>query len=123
MITQLVMIFIFMTTGLFGVVGAARTYLRRPPPPEEFGKLFLQGWMWAGLLVMGTVSLIQLLIREADFTRMPLLSVIVVVFLFAGFPARVLATRWYRGTSAESDFVEDASGNPVAAVPPEGGES
>jgi hypothetical protein len=119
MITQLVMILVFMTTGLIGVVGAARAYLRRPPGSEEFAKLFLQGWMWAGLLVMGTVSLIQLLIREADFTRMPLLSVIVVVFLFAGFPARNLATRWYRHASVESDFVEDASGNPVAATPPE----
>ena len=123
MITQLVMIFVFMTAGLFGVVGAARTYLRRPPPPEEFGKLFLQGWIWAGLLVMGTVSLIQLLVREADLTRMPLLSVIVVVFLFAGFPARNLATRWYRHASVEPDFVEDASGNPVAATSPENRES
>jgi len=120
MITQLVMIFVFMTAGTFGVVGAARTYFRRPPPAEEFAKLFLQGWIWAGLLVMGTVSLIQLVVREADFTRMPLLSLIVVVFLIVGFPARIVATRWYRRTTAEPDFAEDASGNPVAATPPDG---
>jgi len=122
MITQLVMIFVFMTAGTFGVAGAARTYLRRPPPPEEFGKLFLQGWIWAGLLVMGTVSLIQLVIREADFTRMPLLSLIVVVFLLVGFPARGLATRWYQRAAVETDYEEDASGNPVAASPPDGWE-
>jgi hypothetical protein len=119
MTSQWVSAIVFIAGGLYGIVGAARTYLRRPPSAEEFGKLFLRGWISAGMLAVGTLSCLQLLTFEP--TSFYFLFIIAGLFAYvaAGSFAISAAIRRYQRAMINPDFAEDAGGNPVFAAPPE----
>jgi hypothetical protein len=119
MTSQWVLIIVCTTCGLFGIVGAARTYFRRPPSPDEFGNLFFRGWGSAGMLAMGTLTLMQLLPLGMGPGYACVVFVGLMGFLALAYPASWLATRWYQRATLQTDYVEDASENSVPGSAPE----
>src|SRR5262245_10976717 len=107
---------IFILGGLFGLVGAARTFLRRPPSAEEFGKLFHRGWISAGMLAVGTLYCLPLIAFEPSATYSWFILVGLFVYGATGYFVTPAVTRWYQRTKINPDFAEDASGNPVSTV-------
>jgi len=110
---------LFIVGGLFGIVGAARTYLRRPPSAEEFGKLFHRGWISAGMVAVGTLHCLQLFASAPPSNYYLFILVGLFVYGAAGYFVTPAVIRWYHRAKTNPDFTEDAIGNPVSVSPSE----